>query len=298
MEKLKSEFAIEIRFNKDSPNPSRIFETVSGLIKNFESLDRDLVKYIDSKIETVIYLEDIEAGSIKVWLKEVLTAIPDESIKSLDWKKAVGYYLHKAKYIIINSLEGKTKITTNKELSDIQNKIFNVARETNVLQIPSYSPIPIKLLVENIDNINKSLSVLDIQDKANYISEEGTAKFNLELNFAPNEIEELITKESIISESNMILKIKKPDYLGESMWEFRYDNKTIFAKIQDVVWLSKFQNREVNIRPKDAIRAKVEIKVNYDYDNTVIDVHYDIIEVLEVIENTIHSQKNLFDDLL
>ncbi len=65
--------------------------------------------------------------------------------------------------------------------------------------------------------------------------------FNLSLHIAPETIEDLITSESIQSLSEMILKVKKPDFLGTSQWEFRHDNRTIIAKILDDDWLKRFQ---------------------------------------------------------
>jgi hypothetical protein len=79
------------------------------------------------------------------------------------------------------------------------------------------------------------------------------------------------------------LKVKRPDYLGESMWDFRFETKTIPAKISDSQWLLKFQNREVEVRPGDALKAQVRIEVKYDFDGEVIASHYTITEVLEVI---------------
>ena len=46
-------------------------------------------------------LEDLRKGSIKGWFKNVLEKIPDEGLKDLNWKKVVGHYLVKGKYLII-----------------------------------------------------------------------------------------------------------------------------------------------------------------------------------------------------
>ncbi len=56
-------------------------------------------------IETEILLEDIEAGSIKVWLRNALHAVEDEALKTLDWKPAVGKYLVRAKYAVIRWID-------------------------------------------------------------------------------------------------------------------------------------------------------------------------------------------------
>ena len=76
-----ADFSIIIDFDKKSPNPSRVFEAMSLLIKSFEQLDRDLVKHLDNKIEPVLILEDVEKGSLKTILANVLKGIPDEAIE-------------------------------------------------------------------------------------------------------------------------------------------------------------------------------------------------------------------------
>jgi hypothetical protein len=81
----------------------------------------------------------------------------------------------------------------------------------------------------------------------------------------------------------LILKVKKPDYLGESMWDMKHENRTIKAKITDEGWLMDFQRREVDVRPGDALRAKVRMETKYGYDGEVVGIYYTIIEVVEVI---------------
>lgn len=96
--------------------------------------------------------------------------------------------------------------------------------------------------------------------------------------------------------SKMILKVKKPDFLGNSQWEFKHDNRIITARILDDQWLESFRNGQVVIKPGDAIRANVLIEVNYGYDREVVSTNYRIITVDEVIDlNPPTKQNALFD---
>jgi len=105
----------------------------------------------------------------------------------------------------------------------------------------------------------------------------------LQFAFAPDSIEKLLTEETITNTSELILKVKKPDYLGESRWEFRHGTSTITAKVLDEQWLKQFQNRQIDIRPGDSLRAKVEISAKYGYDKEVVSVSHTILDVLEVL---------------
>ena len=50
-----------------------------------------------------------------------------------------------------------------------------------------------------------------------YIAPFGQARFNLGFKITPESIEDLIAKEILTLQGEMILKVKKPDYLGQSI---------------------------------------------------------------------------------
>lgn len=294
-EDIKADFCIEIEFKKGSKSsPARVFRTMTDLIESFQVIDNSLVQSIDVKIEPVLVLEDIEAGSLKAWLRNVLEVVDDEALKNIDWKPQVGRYLVKAKYFIVNFLEGKTEISDRKQIDDLSNNLLKAARDTDVLRIPTYTPIPVPEITQSIRRISESLSHLDPDDKASYTTADDGASFNLEFNFAPEAIEELLTKETIINEQEMILKVKKPDYLGESMWDFRHEGRTIQAKILDQTWLESFQSRQSGVRPGDALRVKLQITVHYGYDGEVVGTYFSILEVIDIIPYNPPEQNALF----
>jgi len=81
----------------------------------------------------------------------------------------------------------------------------------------------------------------------------------------------------------MILKVKRPDYLGESRWDFKFGDHPFHAKILHVDWLADFQARKIDVRPGDALRAMVRQTINYGFDADVISESNEILEILEVI---------------
>lgn len=280
-----ADYCLEIRFEKGSRDPGRVFRAMQELIDAFQELDRSLVKSIDSNIEPILILEDIEAGSIRSWLSNVLEAVDDDAIKNLDWKPAVGKYLVKAKYIAVDFLKGRTHISNATEVRQLEDRLQRAAQETDVKWLPIYDKISSKQLLHGYERISNSLSYLQPEDKVSYIvSEEEQAPFNMEFRLAPESIEDLITKERICQQSEMILKVKKPDYLGESKWDFRHGGRSFPAKVVHKEWLQSFQNREINIRPGDSIRARVELTDRYDYEGELIATDFNILEILEVIQ--------------
>jgi hypothetical protein len=71
--------------------------------------------------------------------------------------------------------------------------------------------------------------------------------------------------------------------LGEARWDFKYEGHPLTAKISDVAWLRDFQDREIDVRPGDALRSAVQIDVRYGYDGEVISTSYSITKVIEII---------------
>ena len=94
-----ADFCIEIDFEKGSESPTRIFRAMTELIDALQSVDKVLVSSIDVQIEPVLLLEDVESGSLRAWFRDHLENIPDDVLESADWKRAVGLYLKKAKYL-------------------------------------------------------------------------------------------------------------------------------------------------------------------------------------------------------
>ncbi len=106
-----ADFAIYIAFDPGTKNPERIFQAIDQAIRSFRELDHILCKAVDSNISPIMLLEEIETGSIKVWLKSVLQSTNDDDLRNMNWRPIVGKYLVKAKYAIID--------WTNKEHEDI-----------------------------------------------------------------------------------------------------------------------------------------------------------------------------------
>ena len=76
------------------------------------------------------------------------------------------------------------------------------------------------------------------------------------------------------------------------MWEFQHDRNSVSAKINDIEWLKRFQMRDADVRPGDALRAQVIQIVNYGHDNEVISTKYEVDTVIEIIRE--EPQSDLF----
>lgn len=294
----EADFAVTISFDRGTPDPARVFRAAQKMIAAFESIDRMLVAGIDSNIQPVLVLEDIEASSLKVWLRNVLESTDDQALKELDWKPQVGKYLVKAKYVIIDMIDGKTTITDLLPFRDVAQKIKLLAQETDVKYFPDYREPSIKGLIEATSAMAKARAELGPNDSISVQTAEGSRSLQIEADFAPESFEDMLIKEkNDWPAALMILKVKRPDYLGAAKWEFRHGRTPVHAKIEDKRWMEKFRSRDAsaNVRPGDALRCDVEREVAYGFDGEVIRDNYRIVKVHGVVEGS-PDQMDAFAD--
>jgi hypothetical protein len=106
--------AIQIDYEPESPDPSRIFRAMAQLIDAMHSLDTDLAGSVSTKIKPVQVLHEIEVGSLIAWVRTIIEQIDDEALKNLDWKPIVGQYLVKGKHKFLKWLGGKETLRMSK----------------------------------------------------------------------------------------------------------------------------------------------------------------------------------------
>lgn len=291
-----ADYCITVHFQRGSESPSRVFRAMTDLIEAFQETDRALARCVSVNIEPVLLLEDIESGSLRAWLRAKLSGLPDDTLTSGDWKKVVGHFLVKAKHSMLEWSEGKATLTNRADLIALQERLHDAAAQTHVNRIPAYAPPDARALLENMRRVGEALAHLLPADSASYGTDQFQAPFNLQFRVDPEALEDILTAETISNTGVMILKVKKPDYLGASQWDMRHGSRSVQAKFEDIGWLGRFQNRRENVRPGDALRAEVRIEVRYGHDGEVVGEHYIVTRVLAVIEPESDRQIDLLSE--
>lgn len=297
-ENFRGDFALRFDFDRGSRDPSRVFLILSDLIKALEDTDKTLINSIDANIKPVFLLEDIEEGSILVWLKAVLESVDDDGLRELNLAKIAGGYLVKAKYALIDFISKRAAIASVEEVQELQAGLLEIANETKDNELMVYPPPNLSELLENIGKIQAPLNRLEPNEKIYYLTPTSLVEFNPSFAITPETIESLATKLRETNTNTMILKIKSVDFLGQSQWEFRYNRKALKAKIIDEAWLKSFKERRVSILPGDALRARVQIETRYDFNNEVISIQYTVVEVLGVLQATSAEQTEIEFELV
>jgi hypothetical protein len=282
----EADFAIYIRFQKNTQNPQRVFYAANKLISAFEQIDKSLCSTVDGNIRPIMMLEEIEAGSLRIWLRNQLQSTDDQTIKKLDWKPIVGQYLVQAKYAIITWCNEADKEPKKEKLISLSRELQKIAEQTDVRHLPDYKAPSVAELLQGIQSISDAKEQLLEGDELEYLEKDRSVSFDMSIAWTPERLEDFVTRETVtFPAAQMILAVKKPDYLGNSKWELRFGKKTIQAKIEDKKWLEDFQERKIDVRPGDALRCMVEQEHSYGFDNELVAENYRVMKVVEVLVN-------------
>jgi hypothetical protein len=142
-----------------------------------------------------------------------------------------------------------------------------------------YAPIPEIELARSLELIVAAIEPLAGEESVEYLSVEGSIEINRSFAIVPQLLTDILVKESLKSEAEMILKVKRPDFLGDARWEFRHGKQTIEAKVLDTKWLAEFRSGNVLLIPRDALRVIVLSLVRYGHDGELVDTKHEILKV-------------------
>lgn len=275
---------IRIEFERGIGDPTRVFRAMAGLIESTQLLDSHLALSIGANVQTTLVLQDVEAASLKAKLRTIVEEIPDEAVKAGEIKKVIGHFLLKAKHKVLDWCGERNAIKNREEVKQLEAEIHRLAQESDIKVLPAYAPVETTTLLSDINAVNEALGCLEAHDQATFMSPVGTSGYNPALTVSEDMVREFVTRETIVSTGERILKVKKPDYLGNSKWVFKYGAHMIEAKILDAGWLLRFQNSQEPVLPGDSLRVVLREAVSYGYDNEIVHTDYEVLEVLGVIQ--------------
>lgn len=276
-----AEFELYFDFEKQSHSPQRVFKIIADLLVALGKFDSLLAQTADPEFRAELVLEDIVTGSIRAKLAVFLRGIPEESVKNLDWKKFIGHFLNTGLQRFIKFLENKPGLNSADELKNLQIALEAdaAAASTNPLLAPGQ--IPLDKLVAFIEEMTRAVASLRNKEYIEYRSAAGNARFNPHFNTA--NLQALLVTETQNSENEYLVKAKRPDFMGESMWELVLKGHTITAKMADTDWLEDFHEGRVDFRPNDYLRIKLQTETTFrgNFGNPF--AHYTVLKVLGVV---------------
>jgi hypothetical protein len=274
-EQVEGEIGLVIDYK---PGQSRALDVLGGamaLIQSLDDLDRALLSSVNTELEPVSILNDVQHSSLKLLLARVLKKVPDEHLNGLEWKKWVGGILVKGKHGLLKKLDADAPQIAA-EIAKLE-PFYKSAPGLAGYEVPRVQDVQIAL-----KNISRARSLLPT-DGVVVQTELGDIVLPYSNLMAENpESPAVVT--SRVNRGREFLKIRYADMLGRAQWTVLRNGKNARVDIMHQDWLNAYHQRTVVLLPGDSIDCTFEETVDYDAENTEINRRLSIVEV-----HSIHS---------
>lgn len=227
------------------------------------------------QLETVAVLDEVSKRSLSLWLRVhragdgALADSPDASLLK---------FLARGTLAIIAWMDGSPTL----QLADLQQAIRVLVWGTSVTTssqpaLPSSSD-----LVEAIAAWQRAKASATSGDGVKIVTNNGSAQLDLTKRIAePRTL--LLARKVVNHSAEMIFIVEMPDYQASGQWQLKHGGTRTTAIAEPGTLLDKFYKRELDIRPGDALRCKVDFETSYGPDHEVLAERYRIIEIVEVL---------------
>jgi hypothetical protein len=278
---IEGEIGLTIDYRAGQTPAIDVLSGAMRFIEALDALDRALLSSVDTSLEPVSILNDVQHSSLRLLLARALKSVPDDALKNLEWKKWVGNLLVKGKYRLLRQIGADAP---------------EIARELEALSA-DYSQAPGVLVAYRSPRLPNILEALDtIQDARAAISCPVTVQTelgNVELEALrmPVQATTRNVESSITNRGEEIFRVKSPDMLGEAQWIVLRNNRNTRVNMLHRGFVERYHRREVALLPGDALRCRFEETIRYDAAGQEISREIAIVEVMNIITPSV--QENL-----
>ena len=230
---------------------------------------------IPVKLETVAALDEVVKHSRSLWLRAKAGgdgALHDSSDASLL------KFLARGTQAIIAWMDGSPTL----QLADLQQAIRVLAWGTSITsssqpELPSSSD-----LVNAIIAWQQAKQGFAAGDRVRIITSNGSTDLDTAKTIAePRTL--LLARKLVNQSAEMIFVVEMPDYQSSGQWQLKHGTTRMTAVVESGTLLDNFYRRELDIRPGDALRCRVDFETSYGPDHEVLAERYRIVEILEVL---------------
>lgn len=272
---VEGEIGLVIDYQPGKSLALDVLQAAMDMIASLDRLDAVLLSSVDTNLEPVSVLNDVQHSSLKMLLQRALRKVPDEHLSSLDWKKWVGSLLVKGKHRLLQNLDADAP-----QVRDVL-----VELEADYRAAPGallgYSPPTISDVQDALDGVAKARAALPGQ-RVTVQTELGDISIPevetvLEAS-APSEPQHTVTNRGI-----EYFKVKSPDMLGSAQWQVLRTNRSVRVDMLHQAWLDAYHARAFSLLPGDSLKCQYEESVTYDASGNELERRLAVIQVLEVI---------------
>lgn len=266
-----SDLVIEMITGRNAPEAV----AVQKLQEAVEASYRALAGSVPIALEKVAVLDELAKQSLSLWLRVHARgdgALADTSDASLL------KFLARGTLAIIAWMDGSATL----QLADLQQAIRVLAWGTSITTT-AHPVLPTSAeLVKAIAAWQRAKASLPADDKVRIVTNNGSADLDLAKRIAdPRTL--LLSRKLVNHSADMIFVVEMPDYQGTGEWRLKHGDTRTIAVAESGTLLDKFYRRELDVRPGDALRCKVDFETSYGPDHEVLAERYRIVEIVEVL---------------
>lgn len=228
------------------------------------------------QLETVAVVEEVAKHSLSLWLRaQARGSTAGDGLGDTD---ASLKFLARGTLAIIAWMDGSPTL----QLADLQQAIRVLAWGTSITTTAQPVLPTSASLVNAITSWQKAKNALGGGDSVRIMTNNGSAALDVSKRIAdPRTL--LLARKLTNHSADMIFVVEMPDYQGTGQWQLKHGDTRTTAVSEPGTLLDKFYRRELDIRPGDAIRCKVDFETSYGPDHEVLSERYRIVEILEVL---------------
>ena len=236
---------------------------------------RALAGSVKVELETVAVIEELAKNSLSLRLR--VRASGDGELTDTS-NASLLKFLARGTLAIIAWMDGSPTL----QLADLQQAIRVLAWGTSITTT-AHPVLPTSAeLVNAIAAWQSAKCALPAGDKVAIVTANGSADLDISKRIAdPRTL--LLSRKLINHSADMIFVVEMPDYKGSGEWLLKHGEARTIALAEPGTLLDKFYGRELDVRPGDALRCKVDLETSYGPDHEVLAERYRIVEIVEVL---------------
>lgn len=251
-----------------------VLQAAMGMISALDALDATLLSSVDTSLEPVSVLNDIQHSSLKMLLARALRNAPDELLGNLDWKKWVGGLLVKGKYKLLPLLDADAPV--------VQQTLLELEEEYRAAPaLAGYAPPRVAVVMDALGDIAKARAALPGQ-KVTVQTELGDVELK-QVRIDPVFLDDEVPAHEIVNRGTEYFKVKSPDMLGTAQWTVLRGNRSTKVDMLHKSWLDAYHRREYAVQPGDSLKCNYEERIAYDAQGNELERSLAVVEVLEVV---------------
>lgn len=290
---MKNPISVRIEYENGRSNPQEILRCGIDAINAISLFDETLGRCVSASIKNALKLEKFEEGSLIIKMASLFVESSDE--KHIDERitpENTAKFVENARERIVKRIESFPDIIPGKSITELVSDVTIAAQELGIHDSVGYTPPNPIELGKAVNSLLDCGSSLKPGEKVQFSSAENP-EINKDYIDIPqgkkvdidDVIESLVGRE-LENTTDQILAIRKPDFLGDSQWDFKRGKDSISAKIEDEEWMQRFKNGEIVIVPNDALHVDLHEHAKYDKNGVMIFMKRTILKVKEVIKGS------------